>query len=413
LDAATTQTRRLMARGACDEAWTTQAGAGLIAIELQSGKIALQSPSFEDLTSWTPVEARGSIRASLDSRDGDDFHSFCLSVVRDAGEPNGETFRDRDKVVGRSITVRFFTRAPGPPGLRNPEWLLMVRTIKLTLVGVQPRQLAGESPAAGMKQPFFGQARIPEAIGVFTADLSGKMSSQWTVHAAHIRNLLDMEVAPGTYEMDTSNQKPLEQVARLFNFEFSKKEGGGASLFSRAAAQLEKAATSAFNMAQRYASWLTSKAMRGQTQWSMRLDEDDAVSISFISFFLLKIGGFSTSILMKFVGGKVGLSHGGLDFFYFVADPEQPLDSYLRAAWFRIASTKIGGGWDGHHPLVVSCAWVGGNFQIFCKSLALDTVGKKIPREDVELKVSPGGEHVSDGTVTICVGGYDVLAAGL
>jgi len=78
----------------------------------------------------------------------------------------------------RSITVHFFTRAPGPPGLRNPEWLLMVRAVKLTLVGVQPRQLAGESSAAGSRLPFWGQARIPEAIGVFTADLSGDMPSQ-------------------------------------------------------------------------------------------------------------------------------------------------------------------------------------------------------------------------------------------
>jgi hypothetical protein len=365
-----------MAPGALEQACTTQAGAGLIAIELKSGKIAHQSSSFQDLTGWIPAEARGNIRVSLESRDGDDFHSFCQSVVRDAGEPYGETFLDRDKVLGRSITVRFLTRAPGPPGLRNPEWLLMMRSVKLTLVGVQPQQLAGKPPAAGMRLPFSGQGRIPQAVGVFTADLSGVTPSQWSIQAAHIRNLLDSEVATGAYEMDTSNQKPLEQVARLFNFEFSKQEGGGAGLFSRAAAQLEYAATSAFNIAQRYASWLTSKAMRGVTQWSMRLDEDDAVSISFISFFVLKMfRGFSTSILMKFVGGKVGLSHGGLDFFYFLADPMQPLDGNLRAAWFRIASTKIGGGWDGHHPLVVSCAWVGGNFQIFCKDLALNTVG--------------------------------------
>ena len=210
-----------------EEAYTTQAGAGLIAIELQSGKIVHQSPSFADLTSWIPVEARGNIRVSLESRDGDDFHSFCQSVVRDAGEPYGETFLDRDKVLGRFITVRVFTRAPGPPGSRNPQWLLMVRTVRLTLVGVQSRQLAGEVPAAGRGLPFFRQARIPEAIGVFTADLSGGMPSQWTVQAAHVRNLLEVEVAPGTYNMDTGDMKPLEQIARIFNFESRKKREPG------------------------------------------------------------------------------------------------------------------------------------------------------------------------------------------
>ena len=168
-------------RCALEQAFTTQAGAGLIAIELNSGTIAHQSPSFLDLTAWVPAEARGNIRVALEARDGDDFHSFCQSVVRDAGQPCGPTFQDRDKVVGRSITVRFFTRAPGPSGLRNPEWLLMVRAVKLTLVGVQPRQPTGDSPAAGMRLPFFGQGRTPEAIGVFTADLSGDGPSQWTL----------------------------------------------------------------------------------------------------------------------------------------------------------------------------------------------------------------------------------------
>ena len=112
-----------------EQAYTTQAGAGLIAIELTSGKIVHQSPSFQNLTSWIPVEARGNIRLSLETRDGDEFHSFCQSVVRDAGEPYAETFLDRDNVLGRCITVCFFTRAPGPPGLRNPEWLLMMRAV--------------------------------------------------------------------------------------------------------------------------------------------------------------------------------------------------------------------------------------------------------------------------------------------
>jgi len=308
LGAAIAQTRRLMAPdaleqactpqamalGALEQAYTTQAGGGLIAIELKSGKIAHQSPSFQDLTSWLPVEARGNIRVSLESRDGDDFHSFCQSAVRDAGEPYGETFLDPDKVVGRSITVRFFTRAPGPPGLRNPEWLLMVRAVKLTLVGVQSRQLAGELPVAVRRLPFRGQGRIPEAIGVFTADLSGGTPQQWTLQVAHVRHLLDMEVAPGTYDMDTGSSKPLEQLAMLFNLRISKEGGGGASLFSRAAAQLEYAATSALNIAQRSASWLTRKALRIKYQWALRLNDDDTVSAS--STVLIRLtGGLSTS----------------------------------------------------------------------------------------------------------------------
>jgi hypothetical protein len=47
--------RKLMAPGALEQAYTTQAGGGLIAIELKSGKIAHQSPSFQDLSSWIPV----------------------------------------------------------------------------------------------------------------------------------------------------------------------------------------------------------------------------------------------------------------------------------------------------------------------------------------------------------------------
>jgi len=307
----------LMTPGALEQAYTTQAGAGLIAIELTSGKIAHQSPSFQELSSWIPVEARGNIRVSLEDRDGDTFHSFCQSVVKDAGEPCGETFLNRDKFVGRSITVRFFTRAPGPPGLRNPEWLLMTRAVKLTLVGVQPRQLAAELPAAGRGLPFFGQQRIPEAIGVFTADLSG-----------------------GT------------QMAMIFSFEFSKEEGCGASMFSRAAAPLEYAATRAFNLAQRSASWLTRKALNITQQWSMRLEEDDAVSISTIC--LIRLVGLSTSVSMDFEGGKFAFSHGGLEALYLVADPAQPLDGNLRATWIRLPSAKTGGEFDVHRPFVAA-----------------------------------------------------------
>ena len=91
--------------------------------------------------------------------------------------------------------MRFFTRAPGPSGLRNPKWLLMLRAVKLTLVGVQQGQLAGQLPAAGRRLSFFGKAQIPEAIGVFTTDLSGGTPQQWTLQVAHVRYLLDLEVA--------------------------------------------------------------------------------------------------------------------------------------------------------------------------------------------------------------------------
>jgi hypothetical protein len=269
---------------ALKQAYTSQAGAGLIAIELKSGKIVHQSPSFQDLAIWIPVEARGNIRVSLESRDGDEFHSFCQSVMQDAGM----RFLDRDQVVGRSITVRFLTRAPGPPGLRNPEWLLMMQAVKLTLVGVQHAELAGELPVAGKRLPFFGQGRNSEAIGVFTADLSGGVPQQWTVQAAHIRNLLDAELAPGTYDMEVGNQRPLEQLATIFSLEFSKEEGAGASVFSRAVAPLEYAAASALNIAQRSASWLACRALKIRQQWSLQLSsDDDTVAISGIVFFNL------------------------------------------------------------------------------------------------------------------------------
>ena len=181
LKAAITQIRMLMEPRALEQAYTTRAGAGLLSIVLKSGMIASQSPSFQDLASWVPAEARGNIRVSLEASDGHDFNSFCQSVVRDAGEPFGATFTQRNNVVGRSITVRFFTRAPGPPGLRNPEWLLLMRAVKLTLVGVQP-QFAKEVNAAGKRQWVFGShGPAQEAIGVFSADLSGGLPPQWTV----------------------------------------------------------------------------------------------------------------------------------------------------------------------------------------------------------------------------------------
>jgi hypothetical protein len=349
------------------------------------------------------VEARGNIRVSLESRDGDDFHSFCQSVVRDAGEPHGETFRELDKVLGRCITVRFLTRAPGPPGQRNPAWLLMVRAVKLTLVGVQPRQLAGASPAAGSRMPFFGQVRMPETIGVFTADLSGGTPQQWTLQVAHVRYLLDLEVASGIYDMDTGSIKPMEIIASLFNFKFSSEGGGGASV-------LEYAATSALNIAQRSASWLTGKALKFTDQWTMRLDEDDTVSIATVAQFKI-FGGFSTSVSMHFLSAKVSFSHGGLDVLYFFADPAQPLDGNLRATQIRVASAKTAGEFDVQRPFVCTYTWGGGNFHVCCKMVALDTVGKRV-LEGVsqlleKLTVSPGGGLLSDGSVTIRVGASD------
>ena len=414
LEAAVTQTRRLMAPDALEQAYTAQAGAGLIAIELTSGKIVHQSPSFQALSSWLPMEARGNIRVALESRDGDDFHSFCQSAARDAGELFGETFLDRKKVVGRSITVRFFTRAPGPPGLRNPEWLLMMRAVKLKLVGVQPQQLARESPAAGMRLPFFGQTRTPEAIGVFTADLSGDMPSQWTVQAAHIRNLLDLGVATGTYEMEIKNQKPLEQLAMFFNWEFSSGAGagGGDSVFSQVAAQLGYVTTSALDIAQRSAVWLTYKALTVMFRWSMSLNDDDVLSIS-ASMIVRLIGGFSHFISLDLVGGRAIFSSGGLDALcHFVADPTQPLDGNLRTSWVRIPSAKTAGEFAVHRPLILAYTWGGGKFHTFCKRLADDAWGKKLMpsvEEEVshlfeKLKVSPG---LDDGNIKLCLGDSD------
>jgi hypothetical protein len=394
--------RGQMAPGALEQAYTSQSGAGLIAIELRSGKVVHQSSSFQDLATWIPEEARGNIRVSLEARDGDNFQSFCQSVVKDAGEPYGESFLELDKVVGRAITVRFFTRAPGPPGLRNPEWLLMMRAVKLTLVGVQP----GESTAAGMMLPFFGQKAIPEAIGVFAADLSGGMPSQWTVLAAHVRNLLDAEVAPGNYDLEVGNMKPLETLGMLFNFEFSRQEGGGASLFS-SAAQL---GASALNLAQRSVSWLTSKALTITHQFSARLNDDDTVEMTTRVFYKLHLG-LSISISMDFVGGNLGYSHGGLDFLYLIADPSQPLDGNLRAAWGRVNSAKTPGEFDVHHPFVATCTWGSARFHFLCKMLKLDMLGKKkmLAVEDVsqlfdKLKSSQGGSLLSSGKVAICVG---------
>jgi hypothetical protein len=177
----------------------------------------------------------------------------------------------------------------------------MLRAVKLTLVGVQQGQLAGQLPAAGRRLSFFGKAQIPEAIGVFTTDLSGGTPQQWTLQVAHVRYLLDLEVASGTYGMDTGNVKPLERIAIFFNFELSEELGGGASVFSRAVAQL---GTRALNMAQGSASWLTRNALRITHQWPLRLNEDDTVSMSALGLFKL-FGGFLASVSIDFCAGKV------------------------------------------------------------------------------------------------------------
>jgi hypothetical protein len=186
-----------------------------------------------------------------------------------------------------------------------------------------------------------------------------------------------MEVASGTYDMDTGNMKPLEQLAMLFaNFEFSKGRVVGASMFSRAAAQLEYAAKSALDVAQRSASWLTGKALTIQHTWSMRLNDDDTVFLTSLIFIRL-LGGLSTWLRQDNVVGKIAFSHGGLDFLYFVADPAQPLDGYLRATWVRIASAKTGAESGVRLPFVLSFAWGGGKFESFCKRLLMDTVNPK------------------------------------
>ena len=118
---------------------------------------------------------------------------------------------------------------------------------------------------------------------------------------AHVQYLLVLEVASGTYDMDTGNVKSLERIAMFFNFELSEEFGGGASVFSRAVAQL---GTRALNMAQGSASWLTRNALRITHQWSLRLNEDDTVSMSALGLFKLS-EGFLTSVSIDFSAGKV------------------------------------------------------------------------------------------------------------
>jgi hypothetical protein len=99
---------------------------------------------------------------------------------------------------------------------------------------------------------------------------------------------------------------------------------------------------------------------------------------------------------------------------YFLADPTQPLDGNLRAVCVRIASAKTAGEFDRHRPFVMSLTWSCGSFQMYCKMLSLDQLGRKLPSEgDVsqlleKMRIAPGVELLSDGSASICVGPSDV-----
>ena len=79
----------------------------------------------------------------------------------------------------------------------------------------------------------------------------------------------------------------------------------------------------------------------------------------------------------------------------------------------RISSAKTRGEFDVHRPLIGSRTWGGGNFHIVCPMLSLDIAGKKVSSEEdvsqllANLKISPGGGHMSDGSSSICVGQSD------
>ena len=63
-----------------------------------------------------------------------------------------------------------------------------------------------------------------------------------------------------------------------------------------------------------------------------------------------------------------------------------------------------------HHPFALSWTWGPEQCQIFCKALSLESSGMKMPPEEdlsplfENLKLSPGGGHLSDGSTSICVG---------
>jgi hypothetical protein len=98
---------------------------------------------------------------------------------------------------------------------------------------------------------------------------------------------------------------------------------------------------------------------------------------------------------------------------YFLADPAQPLDGNLRATMVRIASAKTAGEFDRHRPFVMSLTWSCGSFQVYCKMLSMNQMGKKLPlEEDVsqlleKMRISPGAGLLSDGSASICVAPSD------
>jgi hypothetical protein len=69
--------RRLMGPGALEQAFTTQAGGGLVAIELKSGKIAHQSPSFQTTGGGRRLTTMGEIPWRKRGRAIDGF--FCAT----------------------------------------------------------------------------------------------------------------------------------------------------------------------------------------------------------------------------------------------------------------------------------------------------------------------------------------------
>ena len=130
-------------------------------------------------------------------------------------------------------------------------------------------------------------------------------------------------------------------------------------------------------------------------------------------------GGLSTSMSKDMTASKFHFSHGGLEFIYFFADPEKPLDHTLRATCVRIAAGKTAGEFDVQRPYVATRTWDHeGNFHVVCMRLSYVLAGKKVESvEDVtqlleRLKVSPGGGHLTDGGISMCVGQEEVSPGG-
>ena len=126
--------------------------------------------------------------------------------------------------------------------------------------------------------------------------------------------------------------------------------------------------------------------------------------------------GLSTSLTMDLTAGKVQFSLGGLDFLYFVADPEQPLDHTLRATVVRIPAAKTSGEFDVHRPFVATRTWDhDGNNHGVCMRLSYSAAGKKVSSEEdtsqlfETLRVSPGVGRLGGRSVAICIGGSQAL----